>query len=117
MMRIGQFAYVALFVAVSLGSALAQPEVLSVGASQERLKQHVYTLASEEFAGREVGKPGQLLAANYCIRTFRQNHLTAPFRFDSTQASFRQPFAFTTTEVATFGPMRTYNGGTGVGAD
>ena len=102
----------ALLVAIGRSSALAQPDVSLVGVSPGRLKQHVYTLASEEFAGREVGTPGQLLATNYCIRTFRQNHLTAPFRVDSTQASFRQPFAFTTTEVASFGLMRMSNGGT-----
>lgn len=93
-----------LLLLVGIGRVSAQPDVSQVSVSVERLKQHVYTLASEEFGGRQVGTPGQLLAANYCIRTFRQNHLTAPFRFDSTQASFRQAFAFTTTDVALFGP-------------
>lgn len=97
-----------LLVAIGIDRVSAQPDVSQVSVSTERLKQHISTLASDEFAGRQVGTPGQLLAANYCIRTFRQNHLAAPFRFDSTQASFRQAFAFTTTTVSSFGSARMY---------
>ncbi|MBC7570231.1 MAG: M28 family peptidase [Spirosoma sp.] len=43
------------------------------------------------------------MATNYGIQSFRQSHLRAPFRFDSTQSSFRQAFAFTTLQVARFG--------------
>ncbi len=77
--------------------------ISQVRTSAEQLRTHVFTLASDEFQGRKTGTPGQMMATNYCIRSFRQSHLVAPFRFDSTKSSLRQAFAFTTTQVARFG--------------
>ena len=91
--------------------SVAQPPVSGVIVSASLLKKHVYLLASDSLQGRETGTVGQLKAAFYCTRTFRQHHLSTVFRLDSTRFSYRQAFAFTATEVANFGSMRMSGGG------
>lgn len=56
--------WVILCLLVSMVKSVAQTDVSQVSVSAERLTQHVYALASKEFAGRQVGTPGQLLATN-----------------------------------------------------
>lgn len=70
------------------------------------LRKHVFMLASDSLQGRETGTIGQQQASIYCARSFRQSHLLAAFRIDSVQGSFRQTFAFTTTEVTLYGGVR-----------
>ena len=92
-----------------ISQSVAQTDLSPVSVSGELLKKHVYFLASDSLQGSETGTDGQIKAANYCIRTFRQSHLVAPFRLDSVSASYRQFYAFTTTEVASFGRPGVYN--------
>ncbi|RIV18463.1 hypothetical protein DYU11_28220 [Fibrisoma montanum] len=89
--------------------SVAQTDVSPVTVSGGLLRKHVYFLASDSLRGRETGTDGQVKAANYCIRTFRQSHLIAPFRIDSVSATYRQFYAFTTTEVAPFGRTGVYD--------
>ena len=102
--RIGLCAVLLLL--AGLSRSYAQADVSPVGASAERLREHVFTLASDDFEGRKTGTPGQIRAANYCSQTFRQNHLVAAFRLDSVHGSFRQTFAFISTVVTSFGQVR-----------
>ena len=101
-----------LFVAwLSAGPLYAQENITHINVSAERLKQHVFALASDQFQGRKTGTDGQLQAATYCTQALRQSHLLALFRLDSIHGSFRQSFAFITTEVAPFGGYRSYGSG------
>ncbi len=93
---------------IGIGPASAQENVTQITVSADNLKQHVFALASERFQGRKTGTDGQIQAATYCTQVFRQSHLVAPFRLDSIRGSFRQPFAFTTIEVALYGGARSY---------
>lgn len=95
-----------------VGQVNAQPDVNTLTVPVTLLKQHVFALASDRFQGRKTGTDGQVQAANYCTQLFRQSHLVAPFRLDSIRGSFRQPFAFTTTEVVPYGGSRSYGPGT-----
>ncbi len=100
--------------------SLAQSDVSRVMVSTELLRKHVYLLASDSLQGRLTGTAGQQQAGLYCLRTFRQNHLGAVFRIDSTHRSFRQTFPFTATEVTSFGASRFSKGNISVtvnGAD
>ncbi len=90
----------------SVGPVYAQENITQLTVSAANLKQHVFALASDQFQGRKTGTDGQVQAANYCTQAFRQNHLLAPFRLDSIRGSFRQPFAFMTTEVVPYGAAR-----------
>lgn len=49
----------------------------SEGISTDDLKQHLNTLASDEFEGRETGTPGQKKAAQYLARQFKKLGLPA----------------------------------------
>ncbi len=82
---------------------MAQTDIPSVSVPVTLLRKHVFLLASDSLQGRLTGTIGQKLAANYCIRSFRQNRLIPVFRIDSTHTTFRQTFPFTINEVATFG--------------
>lgn len=86
----------------------AQQDVSNVSVSASLLRKHVFLLASDSLQGRATGTPGQVQAAFYCTRTFRQNHLATVFRIDSTRRSFRQTYPFTVTEVTNFGAPGTY---------
>ncbi|WP_461044149.1 M28 family peptidase [Spirosoma harenae] len=90
--------------------ARAQSAISQVSVSASLLKRHVYILASDSLRGRQTGTKGQKDAALYCTKIFRQNHLLAAFRLDSTRGTFRQTFPFAITEVATFGTMRAITG-------
>lgn len=54
------------------------------------LKQHITTLASDEFGGREPGTKGEELARNYIIKEFKAIGLTP-----KGEKGFLQPFKFT----------------------
>lgn len=47
--------------------------------SAERLKKHLYYLASEELEGRVMGSHGDTLASEYIVNCFKENHLVAPY--------------------------------------
>lgn len=94
------------FALITSFHGVAQPDISRVLVSASLLKKHVYLLASDSLQGRETGTAGQLQAAFYCTRTFRQHHLSTVFRIDSTRFSYRQTFAFTATDVANFGTVR-----------
>ena len=46
--------------------------------SPKYAKKHLSVLASDEFEGRETGKPGAVMAANYIAAEFKKLGLTAP---------------------------------------
>lgn len=46
--------------------------------SRDSLKNYIYTLASDKFEGRETGKQGQKLAAQYIASHFKSSGLKAP---------------------------------------
>ena len=91
-----------------LTRSYAQSDISRVSVSTSVLKKHVYLLALDSLQGRKTGTIGQLQAAFYCIRDFRQSHLIAAFRLDSIHASFRQTYPFTTTRASPFGSTGTY---------
>ncbi len=82
-----------------------------VSVSEPLLRKHVFLLASDSLQGRQTGTAGQLLAAFYAQKIFRQNHLIPVFRMDSVRGSFRQTYPFTITEVANFGRTEVANFG------
>ena len=43
------------------------------------LKEHLYIIASEDFAGRETGEPGQKKAAEYLKNFYISNNITSPY--------------------------------------
>ena len=102
-----QLAFVAM---TGIGPVHAQENITQITVSAANPKQHVFALASDDFQGRKTGTDGQVQAATYCTQALRQSHLIAPFRLDSVRGSFRQTFAFTTTEVALYGQVRSYSG-------
>ncbi|GAB3986453.1 M28 family metallopeptidase [Spirosoma daeguense] len=83
--------------------AQAQVDVSHVSISESLLRSHVYLLASDSLQGRGTGTPGQLRASIYCAQSFRLSHLSVAFRVDSVSGSYRQPFAFTESNVVVFG--------------
>lgn len=110
-MRVSPFKialYTFLFALTACTQSFGQPDVSRVRVSTSLLQKHVFTLAADSLEGRKTGTAGQRKAALYCTGSFRQSHLLAVFRLDSVRGSFRQPYAFTTTEVALFGSSRTY---------
>jgi len=56
-----------MFIAVSCKKEATQEDVTAYGSTitQEELKEHLYTYASDEFEGRETGEPGQKKAVEY----------------------------------------------------
>lgn len=86
---------------ISLGLR-AQSDLSAVSIPVPLLKKHVFALADDSLRGRATGTPGQLTAARYCVKSFRESRLLAAFPVDSVRASFYQPFYFTTTEVSLF---------------
>ena len=93
---------------VECTQSFGQPDVSRVRVSTPLLQKHVFTLAADSLEGRKTGTVGQRKAVTYCTSSFRQSHLLAVFRLDSVRGSFRQTYAFTTTDVALFGSSRTY---------
>ena len=103
--------YAVFFALITRSFSFAQQPISGATVSTSLLKKHVYLLASDSLQGRETGTVGQLKAAFYCTRTFRQHRLSTVFRIDSVRSSYRQTFAFTATEVANFGSVRMAGGG------
>jgi len=56
-----------MFVVLSCKNEATQDDVISYGSTitQEELKEHLYTYASDEFEGRDTGEPGQKMAVEY----------------------------------------------------
>jgi len=46
----------------------------------EELKEHLYTIASDDYGGRETGTKGQAMAATYISRHFLENGLKGPMK-------------------------------------
>ncbi len=57
----------------AFGQSPIEPYIKSI--TEQNLKNHIYTLASDTMAGRETGKEGQKLAAEYIANYFRNNGL------------------------------------------
>lgn len=95
-------------VLIMCAQSSGQQDMSQIRVSIPLLRKHVFTLASDSLEGRKTGTGGQRIAASYCTSSFRQSHLLPIFRFDSIRSSFRQPYAFTTTDVALFGNSRMY---------
>ncbi|MCK8490682.1 M28 family peptidase [Spirosoma sp. RP8] len=81
----------------------AQPALSRLVVSDSLLKNHVYALADKRFEGRQTGTKGQQEASLYCVRSFRQSHLSAVFSLDSLRGSLRQPFFYSRSRIKPFG--------------
>lgn len=85
--------------------SLAQDTISSVSVSEALLKKHVYALASDSLQGRQTGTIGQFKAADYCVQTFKENHLVPVFQLDSLRWTFLQKYYFIPASVSYFGRM------------
>ena len=85
--------------------SVAQDTISSVLVSEVLLKKHVYTLASDSLQGRQTGTIGQYKAADYCVKTFKDNHLLPVFQLDSLWWTFLQKYYFIPALVSYFGRM------------
>ncbi len=65
----------------------------------EELKAHLYTIASDDFEGRETGTKGQAMAANYISKHFLDNGLYGPMK-DNPNPHF-QTIPFRAKQVGT----------------
>jgi len=54
------------------GQIFPQIEVVGNQITKEKLKEHITILASDSLEGREVGQPGELMAADYMSNYFKQ---------------------------------------------
>ncbi len=57
-----------------------QIQNIASGLSTERLKTNLYYLASGQLEGRVMGSRGDTLAAEFIASFFKENHLTAPYK-------------------------------------
>ena len=64
------------------GQLFSQIEVVGNQITTEKLKEHIIILASDSLEGREVGQPGELMAADYISNYFKDIGI-APYK-DST---------------------------------
>ncbi|MGI9547133.1 MAG: M28 family peptidase [Flavobacteriaceae bacterium] len=55
----------------------ADPVVYALTITEEELKEHLYTYASDDFEGRETGKPGQKKAAEYLKTIYNEMEVQA----------------------------------------
>ncbi len=82
------FGLFAFFISIAINSAQSiklesNPEALEKYAKKitvEELKTHLYTLASDDYEGRETGQLGQKMAADYIARFFMGNGLAGPVK-------------------------------------
>lgn len=58
--------------------ATANPTEYGSSITSTELKEHLYTFASDEFMGRETGKPGQKKAANYLKKFYLEQEIISP---------------------------------------
>lgn len=63
---------------ISIESSVKEVEEFMSSINQEDLKQHLYTLASDDYEGRETTERGQKMAADYIAQHFFQLGLTGP---------------------------------------
>ena len=61
-----------MFIAFSCNKEATKEDVVAYGSTitEEELKEHLYIYASDEFAGRDTGKPGQKKAAEYLKKEY-----------------------------------------------
>lgn len=52
--------------------SFSQIEIIGNQITKERLKEHIIILASDSLEGREVGQPGELMAADYMSNYFKE---------------------------------------------
>ncbi|RYU83696.1 M28 family peptidase [Hymenobacter persicinus] len=80
--------------ATQSASAAPDPAVTYAGTiRQTDLREHLTTLASDAFAGRETGQAGQKKAADYLVRQFAALGLQGPVKGSATP--YLQPFQVT----------------------
>ncbi|MEY2950882.1 MAG: hypothetical protein RLZZ248_2083 [Bacteroidota bacterium] len=63
---------------ISIESSVKEVEEFMSTINQEDLKQHLYTLASDDYEGRETTERGQKMAADYIAKHFYHLGLTGP---------------------------------------
>lgn len=56
----------------------ADPQKYASSITSEELKDHLYTFASDEYEGRDTGKPGQKRAAEYIRAEFKDLGISSP---------------------------------------
>lgn len=56
----------------------ADPQKYASSITSEELKDHLYTFASDEYEGRDTGKPGQKKAAEYIRAEFKDLGISSP---------------------------------------
>jgi hypothetical protein len=84
---------------ISIESSVKDVEKFMSTINQEDLKQHLYTLASDDYEGRETTERGQKMAADYIANHFYQLGLTGPV---PNQANpFFQPIEFKARKIKT----------------
>lgn len=75
-------ASIGLLAMVSCGTqkdiATADPTNYGNSITSTELKEHLYTFASDEFMGRETGKPGQKKAAKYLKKEYQKIDISSP---------------------------------------
>jgi len=84
---------ISVIITLSLILSISIPVFSQSGISDQQLKsnlrQHILTLASDKFEGRETGKKGEQLAADYIISQFREIGLE-----EKGSLNYLQPFPF-----------------------
>ena len=71
-----------IFLLLFWGQVFPQIEVVGNQIVKEKIKEHILVLASDSLEGREVGEPGELMAADYISNYFK--HIGIPAYKDST---------------------------------
>jgi hypothetical protein len=69
---------------VEMPAAGAEPgaETFAQTITAEELSAHLHIIASDEYEGRETGKKGQKMAAEYIANHFRENEISSPKTLD-----------------------------------
>lgn len=78
---------------IALVAALLLPNIMHAQEQQQRLSQHVYTLASDSLRGRKAGSPDGLRAAQYIVGQYKDMGLQ-PLLDD-----YLVPFTFPNREI------------------
>ena len=75
----------------------AQEVVFASSITEAELKEHLYTYASDDFEGRETGKPGQKKAVEYLIKEYKELGLKAA----KSNGDFKQEVPLEVTHLPT----------------
>lgn len=83
----------------------AEPTKYGASITSTELKDHLYTFASDEFMGRETGKPGQKKAAKYLKTEYQKLGISSPlgendYYQDISSAYFNDRFGDTENVIA-----------------